>query len=78
MDLDSKFIHLSTKKQVSGTIEKYFNKEKYLFIVKFETSDLGRSLKWERSRNSDLFPHYYGVLEFNLVKEIQESAFHEF
>ena len=69
---------MSTKNQVKCTIEKYFNDEKELFILKFQTSTLGEPLKWERSRNSNFFPHFYGVLEYKDVIKIIESPFHEF
>jgi len=75
LDLNSGFIHLSAKDQVQGTIEKYFNTEKEVFVVEFLISDLENSLKWGKSRDSEKFPHYYGVLEFKLVKKVFKQEF---
>tara|TARA_B100000900_G_C20471636_1_gene671652 strand:+ start:276 stop:581 length:306 start_codon:yes stop_codon:yes gene_type:complete len=71
LDKKSGFIHLSTKQQIFGTIKKYYSEEKSLKIVKFKISDLKHKLKWEKSRNEDFFPHFYGTLLFNWVIEIK-------
>tara|TARA_B100000963_G_C22522102_1_gene623554 strand:- start:660 stop:980 length:321 start_codon:yes stop_codon:yes gene_type:complete len=71
-DIDSGFIHLSTMSQLEGTVEKYFKNERELSIVKFKTKDLESFLRWEKSRDSDLFPHFYGVLKFEWVKNVKK------
>ena len=76
LDIDSGFIHLSTGKQIKETINKYFKKEK-IYVVKFKTSDLEDSLKWEKSRNAEMFPHYYGTLKSRLIIEISNKANYE-
>jgi uncharacterized protein (DUF952 family) len=62
--LDSKdgFIHMSTEAQLEQTLIKHFNSEEPLVIASFKESDLSENLKWEPSRNGDLFPHLYGRL----------------
>ena len=70
LDKESGFIHLSTKKQIFGTIAKYYLEEKDLKVVKFNTSDLKHKLKWEKSRDEDFFPHFYGILRFDRITEI--------
>ena len=62
------FIHLSTASQLSGTLDKHFRGEGELSVLSFESRDLGRNLRWERSRNDGLFPHYYGELEAELIQ----------
>jgi uncharacterized protein (DUF952 family) len=70
IDLYSGFIHLSTKTQVEQTILRYFNDEKKLIIVELSVSDLKDLLKWEKSRNNMLFPHFFGTLKYEWVKTI--------
>ena len=74
-DLDSQsgFIHMSTSNQVDGTIARYFIKEKEIFIIKFKSAALGPLLRWEESRNSEFFPHFYGVLRFSWIKGIKKK-----
>ena len=37
-------------------------------LVAVDAGALGPSLKWERSRGGDLFPHLYGALPFAAVR----------
>ena len=76
LDFNSGFIHLSTDQQVKETIKKYFKKEQ-VYIVKFKVSDLEDSLRWEKSRNDEIFPHYYGTLKSKLIKKITNKANNE-
>ena len=69
LDISSGFVHLSTEQQIKETINKYFKTEQ-TYIVKFKISDLEDSLKWEKSRNDEIFPHYYGMLESRLIIKI--------
>ena len=49
----------------------YFRNEKELSIVQFKTKDLSSYLKWEKSRDTQLFPHFYGVLKFGWVRGVK-------
>ena len=69
LDISSGFVHLSTEQQIKETINKYFKTEK-TYIVKFKISDLQNALRWEKSRNDEIFPHYYGTLESRLIVHI--------
>ena len=69
LDINSGFIHLCTDQQIKETINRYFKTEQ-TYIVKFKTSDLEDSLRWEKSRNDEIFPHYYGTLESRLIVHI--------
>ena len=66
IDLKDGFIHLSSVNQIYETCEKHFFGRENLIVIYFKIKDLGNKLKWEKSRNNELFPHYYG----NLKKEI--------
>ena len=67
LDIKSGFVHLSTKKQVNGTIKKYFFDHSILVLVGFKFADLKKNLKWEISRDGNLFPHFYGKLDIKKV-----------
>ena len=69
LDINSGFIHLCTDQQIKETINKYFKTEQ-TYIVKFKISDLEDALRWEKSRNDEIFPHYYGILESRLIIHI--------
>ena len=72
IDIKDGFIHLSTKKQLNETVVKHFRGKKNLIIISFISNKIQDNLKWEESRNGDLFPHYYGNLETKLAENIFE------
>jgi uncharacterized protein (DUF952 family) len=61
-DLRDGFIHLSSKTQLKGTLEKHFRGQTDLLLIAFEEDAIKPGLKWETSRGGDLFPHLYGKL----------------
>jgi uncharacterized protein (DUF952 family) len=71
-EVDNKdgFIHLSTKKQLNETVVKHFWGKKNLIIISFNIEKIQDNLRWEVSRNGDLFPHYYGDLETKFAERI--------
>ena len=71
LDIQSGFIHLSTKSQIKNTIEKYYKNEDSVIIFKINVKDIAKNLKWEISRNNQLFPHLYGFINFIDVKKIK-------
>jgi uncharacterized protein (DUF952 family) len=66
------YIHFSTAAQVAETARKHFFGQKALFLIEVDADALGGSLRWERSRNDDLFPHLYGELDFSAVRAVLE------
>jgi uncharacterized protein (DUF952 family) len=58
------FIHLSSYSQVRDTAKLHFKNKKNCMLLELKTENL--KIKWERSRNGDLFPHLYGT--FDLVE----------
>lgn len=60
-DLRDGFIHLSTKEQVSGVIERFFSGKHPLYIAEFSGPHFIQKLKWENSASGDVYPHLYGV-----------------
>jgi uncharacterized protein (DUF952 family) len=61
------FIHLSSREQVAGTIDRHFAGETGLVVVEIDAARLGERLRWEPSRGGVLFPHLYGVLTIQAV-----------
>jgi uncharacterized protein (DUF952 family) len=62
------FIHFSAAAQLAETAAKHFSEQSGLMLVAVDAEALGAALKWERSRNDDLFPHLYGVLPLAAVR----------
>jgi uncharacterized protein (DUF952 family) len=61
------FIHFSTASQVDGTARKHFRGQSGLFLVAVDADALGDALRWQASRNGELFPHLYGELDLGAV-----------
>ena len=64
------FIHLSTAVQVRGTFAKHFAGDSAAVLVSFPAERLGPALKWEISRNGELFPHLYAALDLSLAVSV--------
>ena len=64
------FIHFSTASQVEETARKDFFGQRALFLVEVDADALGDRLRWERSRNDELFPHLYGELDLGAVRRV--------
>jgi uncharacterized protein (DUF952 family) len=64
------FIHFSTAAQVPETARKHFFGQRALFLIEVEADALGDVLRWERSRNDELFPHLYGELDLGAVRGV--------
>ena len=59
------FIHLSTKNQLLETLKKHFHGQKNLILMAIDSDTIHHSLRWEKSRHGQLFPHLYSGLSFN-------------
>lgn len=66
-DLRDGFIHLSSGPQVSGTLAKHYPGEEDLLLLTLDPDRLGDALKWESSRDGELFPHLYGPLNLDAI-----------
>lgn len=69
-DLRDGFIHFSTAAQVAETARKHYFGQTGLFLIAVDADALGDALRWERSRNDELFPHLYGELDIGAVTAI--------
>jgi uncharacterized protein (DUF952 family) len=61
------FIHFSTAAQVAETARRHFFGQTGLFLIEVDADALGDALRWERSRNDELFPHLFGELDLGAV-----------
>jgi uncharacterized protein (DUF952 family) len=66
------FIHFSSAAQLAETARKHFFGQTGLFLIEVDADALGDALRWERSRNDQLFPHLYGELDFGAVTAVFE------
>lgn len=64
------FIHFSTAAQVAETARKHFAGQTGLFLIAVDAESLGDALRWEPSRNDELFPHLYGELDLGAVIDV--------
>jgi uncharacterized protein (DUF952 family) len=69
-DVRDGFIHFSTASQVAETAKKHFLGQTDLLLISVDADALGAALRWERSRNGELFPHLYGELDLALVMDV--------
>ena len=71
IDLTDGFIHLSTGAQARRTAQLYFAGQGNLVLVAADGTSLGDALKYEPSRDGDLFPHLYGSLPLTAVLSVR-------
>ena len=70
VDISDGYIHFSTSDQVRETARKHFKGQADLLLVSVRSTALGDQLRYEPSRNNQLFPHLYGDLDLGAVIEV--------
>jgi beta-hydroxylase len=68
-DLRDGFIHLSTADQLAGTLDRHFAGQTDILVAEVDLESLGEFVKWEPSRNDQLFPHLYSALPLTAIRE---------
>ena len=66
------FIHFSQAAQVAETARKHYAGQTGLFLIEVDADALGEALRFEPSRNDELFPHLYGELDLGAVTAVHE------
>ena len=66
------FIHFSSAAQLAETARKHFFGQTGLFLIEVDAGALGDALRWEPSRNDELFPHLYGELDLGNVTDVRD------
>jgi uncharacterized protein (DUF952 family) len=67
VDLRDGYIHFSTRTQAPETARRHFAGQSDLLLVAVSVDALGTTLRWEPSRNDELFPHLYAELPMTAV-----------
>jgi uncharacterized protein (DUF952 family) len=65
------FLHFSTRHQLDGTAAKYFAGQSDLVLVEVAVGPLAAHLRWESSRDGELFPHLYAPLPLTAVLRVE-------
>jgi uncharacterized protein (DUF952 family) len=76
-DVRDGFIHLSALDQLNGTLARHFKGKSDLVLIAFESSELGKDLKWEASRNGELFPHLHASLPTSAARAVHALGIDE-
>jgi len=69
-DIRDGFIHFSLPSQVAETARKHFFGQTGLFLIEVDADALGDALRWESSRDDELFPHLYGELDLGAITNV--------
>ena len=67
VDLADGYIHMSTRDQLTETVDKHFAGQDDLWVAAVDLEALGEAVKWEVSRGGAEFPHLYGQLTLETV-----------
>lgn len=67
VDVADGYIHLSTADQLTETVDKHFAGQHGLHVAAVDLTSFGASLKWEKSRGGQDFPHLYEPLLLETV-----------
>ncbi len=67
IDLADGYIHLSTREQLTETVDRHFAGQSDLWVAAIDLDALGDGVKWEESRGGQLFPHIYGRMPLEVV-----------
>lgn len=65
------FIHLSTKEQVAGVLQRYHQEQNDLLLLQVDETKLTAELKYELAPSmNEMFPHLYGRLNLDAVTDV--------
>lgn len=74
-DVRDGYIHLSSRAQVRGTLERHFRDQRDLILLTVSVERLAPgALRWEPSRDGQRFPHLYGSLPVSAVERVLELS----
>lgn len=71
-DLDSGYVHCSSRRQVAATALRVFGDHTPLVVVALDSEALGDAVRWEDAPNGGPFPHVYAALPFSAVAAIHQ------
>ncbi|MEZ0610742.1 DUF952 domain-containing protein [Fibrella sp. WM1] len=65
------FIHLSTKEQVAGVLDRYYQHVPDLLLLHVDPNKLTGDLRYEVATNNEHFPHLYAALNKDAVVKVE-------
>jgi uncharacterized protein (DUF952 family) len=66
------FIHMSTRSQVAGVLERYFKNSKNLLLLHVDEQLLKAEIRYELSPSlQEEFPHVYGAINLDAVVNVE-------
>ena len=68
IDVADGFLHFSRADQVEGTLARHFADADAVVVIEVATAPLIDFMRWEESRDGELFPHLYGNFEMEQVR----------
>jgi uncharacterized protein (DUF952 family) len=68
-DVESGFIHCSSRAQVAGVAKRVFAEEPALVVVAVDADALGDTVRWEEASDG-IYPHIYGTLARDAVTAV--------
>jgi uncharacterized protein (DUF952 family) len=71
VDVRDGYIHFSTGAQAAETARRHFAGQSNLVLVAVSADAFGTALRWEPSRNDELFPHLYAELPMTAVSWVK-------
>ncbi|KAH9245926.1 hypothetical protein BASA81_016566 [Batrachochytrium salamandrivorans] len=71
LDLKDGYIHLSTKDTLVETAEKWYRGQTGLLLICLDLSKQ-ENVRWEPSRNNQLFPHIYGQVNEQAIVWVKD------
>jgi uncharacterized protein (DUF952 family) len=66
------FIHFSTAAQIVASAARHRAGQTGLVLLAVDAGRLGDALRWEPSRDGQLFPHLYGPLAADVVRAVDD------
>jgi uncharacterized protein (DUF952 family) len=67
------FIHCSTKLQVQGVLQRYYQGQTHLVLLHIDETLLNAELKYENAPSvNQLFPHVFGAINVNAVVNVEK------
>lgn len=64
------FIHFSTAAQLDATVQRYYRDVHDLLVVTVAIDALAAELRWEDLAGTGVFPHLYGPLNVEAVRDV--------
>ena len=64
------FIHCSWEEQVSDTYERFYRDLDQVLLLKLDPDNLEAPLRADAGPNGELFPHVYGPLQLNAIRQV--------